>query len=126
MDAVRLLLSAGAVPVFAHPFTMSLGAAELERFVDDLVDAGLKGIEGYHGDWSEAEQAPLRALGEARGLIVSGGSDYHGHMRPDRGMPGGKHGVLTPDGVLDDLKEARATLDRSSRIQARQGGPATR
>jgi predicted metal-dependent phosphoesterase TrpH len=122
VDAVRLLLSAGAVPVFAHPFTMSLGAAELERFVDELIDAGLKGIEGYHGDWSEAEQAPLRALGEARGLIVSGGSDYHGHMRPDRGMPGGTHGVLTPDGVLDELKEVAAANPFSSYAPTPDGG----
>jgi hypothetical protein len=68
----------------------------------------------------------LRALGEARELIVSGGSDYHGHMRPDRGMPGGRHGVLTPDGVLDDLKETRALLDQSNRRDTPHDRPAAR
>jgi predicted metal-dependent phosphoesterase TrpH len=105
-EAVELMVSAGVVPVLAHPFTLNLLAEELERFVDELVDAGLKGIEGYHGDLPEVEQEPYRAIGGARDLIVSGGSDYHGDMRPDRGLPGGKHGVTVPDGVLDELRAA--------------------
>jgi predicted metal-dependent phosphoesterase TrpH len=107
-EATELMARAGVVPVLAHPFTMSLPIEEVERFVDELMDAGLKGIEGYHGDWSLEEQAPLRELGEGKGLIVSGGSDYHGDMRPDRGMPGGKCGVIVPDDVLEKLGAAAA------------------
>lgn len=109
-EAVELMVRAGTVPVLAHPFTMNLGIEELERFVDELVAAGLKGIEGYHGDMPEDQQEPFRALGRAKGLIVSGGSDYHGDMRPDRGLPGGKHNVIVPDQVLDELRAAVAEL----------------
>jgi predicted metal-dependent phosphoesterase TrpH len=103
-EAVRLMLDAGVVPVFAHPFTLNLELDELERFVDELVEAGIRGIEGYHGDWPVDDQQPLRDMAAARGLITSGGSDYHGSMRPDRGLPGGKHGVIVPPGVLDELR----------------------
>jgi hypothetical protein len=109
-EAVELMASAGVVPVLAHPFTLNLPAEDLERFVDELVVAGLKGIEGWHGDLAEVEQEPYRAIGAARGLIVSGGSDYHGDMRPDRGLPGGKHGVTVPDGVLEELRSAAALV----------------
>ena len=109
-EAIELMTSAGVVPVLAHPFTLNLSIDDLERFVDALVEAGLEGIEGYHGDLPEVEQEPYRALGEAKGLIVSGGSDYHGHMRPDRGMPGGKHDVIVPDAVLGQLREASQRL----------------
>ncbi len=112
-DATQLMLSAGVVPVLAHPFTLNLGFEELERFVDVLVDAGLNGIEGYHGDLPEVEQEPYRALGRSHNLIVSGGSDYHGDMRPERGMPGGKHNVVCPDEVLDQLRDAAASLHRN-------------
>jgi predicted metal-dependent phosphoesterase TrpH len=105
-EATELMARAGVVPVLAHPFTLNLPIDELERFVDDLVDAGLKGIEGFHGDWSIEDQAPLRDIGARKGLIVSGGSDYHGDMRPDRGLPGGKCGVAVPDDVLDRLRDA--------------------
>jgi predicted metal-dependent phosphoesterase TrpH len=109
-DAVELMTRAGVVPVLAHPLTLNLEASETERFVSELAEQGLRGIEGYHGDWSEDEQEPLRALGSAKGLIVSGGSDYHGDMRPDRSLPGGKHGVLVPPEVLDELRAASESL----------------
>jgi 3',5'-nucleoside bisphosphate phosphatase len=109
-EAVELMLSAGVVPVLAHPFTLNLGVGDLGRFVDSLLEVGLKGIEGYHGDLPEAEQEPFRALGRQRGLIVSGGSDYHGDMRPDRGLPGGRHHVMCPEEVLDELRDAAGSL----------------
>jgi 3',5'-nucleoside bisphosphate phosphatase len=109
-EAVELMLSAGVVPVLAHPFTLNLGMVDLERFVDSLLEVGLRGIEGYHGDLPEAEQEPFRALGRQRGLIVSGGSDYHGDMRPDRGLPGGRHQVICPVAVLDELRAAAESL----------------
>lgn len=111
-EAVELMLGARTVPVLAHPFTMNLGIDELERFVDELVSAGLKGIEGYHGDMPEDQQEPFRALGRARNLIVSGGSDYHGDMRPDRGLPGGKYNVTVPDSALDEIRSLAGDLPR--------------
>lgn len=109
-EAVELMVRAGTVPVLAHPFTMNLGVEELERFVDDLVAAGLRGIEGYHGDMPEDQQEPFRALGRSKGLIVSGGSDYHGDMRPDRGLPGGKNNVIVPEEVLEELRDVSERL----------------
>ena len=105
-EAVRLMLDANVVPVFAHPFTMNLELEELERFVDELTAAGVRGIEGYHGDWSLEDQRPLRQWAEEKGLIASGGSDYHGSMRPERALPGGKHAVVVPPGALDELRAA--------------------
>jgi predicted metal-dependent phosphoesterase TrpH len=112
--AVELMVSAGVVPVLAHPFTLNLSFEELEGFVDELVGAGLAGIEGYHGDLPEVEQEPFRALGRSRDLIVSGGSDYHGDMRPDRGLPGGKNKVVVPDEVLEQLRSKAAELQRKA------------
>jgi 3',5'-nucleoside bisphosphate phosphatase len=109
-EAVELMLRAGVVPVFAHPFTVQLPDEQLEQFVDELIDAGLRGIEAYHGDWAEAEQEPLRSLARERGMIASGGSDYHGDMRPDRALPGGKFGVAVPPEVLEELRDASGSL----------------
>jgi len=112
-EATELMAGAGAVPVLAHPMTMNISMAEIERFTDELIEAGLKGIEGYHGDYTADEQAPLRDLAARRGLIATGGSDYHGDMRPDRKLPGGKVGTLVPVEVLDQLKSAAAELQNS-------------
>jgi predicted metal-dependent phosphoesterase TrpH len=109
-DAIALMRASGVVPVFAHPLTLNLELPELERFTRELIDAGIEGIEGYHGDWPEGDQAPLRRLGERNGLVVSGGSDYHGDMRPDRSLPGGKHGVIVPDEALAALRQVADEL----------------
>jgi predicted metal-dependent phosphoesterase TrpH len=109
-DAIALMRTAGVVPVFAHPLTLNLELPELERFTRELIDAGIEGIEGYHGDWPEEAQAPLRRLGESNDLVVSGGSDYHGDMRPDRSLPGGKHGVAVPDEALAALRRIAGKL----------------
>jgi len=104
VEAIGLMLSANVVPVLAHPFTLNLDIQDMERFLGELVDAGLKGIEGFHGDLPEVEQEPYRALGRSLGLVISGGSDYHGHMVPSRGLPGGKHNVTVPEEVLAELR----------------------
>lgn len=109
-EAIRLMVAAGVVPVLAHPFTMNLPIEELERWVETLAEAGLRGIEGYHGDLPEVEQEPYRALGSRLGLVVTGGSDYHGDMRPDRGLPGGRHGVRVPEGALEELRAVASQL----------------
>ena len=104
VEAVEIMIEASVVPVLAHPLTMNIEFDAIERFADELAEAGLKGIEGYHGDWTLEEQEPLRTYADRKGLIASGGSDYHGDMRPDRTLPGGKSGVTVPPEVLDEFE----------------------
>jgi 3',5'-nucleoside bisphosphate phosphatase len=111
VEAVELMIESSVVPVLAHPLTMNITFDEIERFADELVEAGLKGIEGYHGDWSLEDQEPLRSYADRKGLIASGGSDYHGDMRPDRRLPGGKFGVTVPEEVLDQLNAVAEELE---------------
>jgi len=111
VEAVELMIDARVVPVLAHPLTMNITFDEIERFTDELAEAGLRGIEGYHGDWTLEEQEPLRTYADRKGLIASGGSDYHGDMRPDRALPGGKSGVTVPPEVLDQLKAVAEELN---------------
>ena len=107
--------------MLAHPLTMNITFDEIERFADELAEAGLKGIEGYHGDWTLEEQEPLRDYADRKGLIASGGSDYHGDMRPDRTLPGGKSGVTVPPEVLDQLKAAAEELNELAMFVTRVG-----
>ncbi|HEX2241593.1 MAG TPA: phosphoesterase, partial [Actinomycetota bacterium] len=112
-DAIELMTLAGVVPVLAHPFTLHLDDVDLAGFVSDLAAAGLAGIEGWHGDRPAEDQRRYRDLAEKLSLIVTGGSDYHGHMRPDRPLRGGKHGVTVPPECLDDLRAAARSMSRA-------------
>jgi hypothetical protein len=45
---------------------------------DELISAGLDGVEVDHRDHSESEKSELIRLAIERDLIVTGSSDYHG------------------------------------------------
>lgn len=85
-DAIRAVREAGGVPVIAHP--KQYGNFEA---IPEWVEAGLAGIEVRHPSHdAEAEEA-ARALAERYGLIMTGGSDFHGfYGETDRFTLGGK------------------------------------
>ncbi len=78
LEAVRLVLAAGGVPVFAHPRAARRGPTVGEDTVAAMAAAGLVGLEVDHPDHLPEERAELRALGADLGLVVTGSSDYHG------------------------------------------------
>ena len=70
----RLVRAAGGVPVLAHPFS----AGGVESVLDRLVPAGLAGMEVDYGEYGPQDREILRQIAARRGLIATGGSDYHG------------------------------------------------
>ena len=76
-EAAGTLRRAGAVPVLAHPGLIRMPEKELLSKIDAWICAGLMGIEAYHPAHSRAEQKTWDSYARARGLLVTGGSDYH-------------------------------------------------
>ena len=73
-EAVELILCANGLPVLAHPFTVT----DPEKLVKELKVAGLTGLEAYYKDASPNDTKNMLQLAQRYGLIVTGGSDYHG------------------------------------------------
>jgi predicted metal-dependent phosphoesterase TrpH len=82
--AIELILAAGGVPVIAHAMTVSRSELMSIDVVEQLVDAGLAGLEIDHRENDEAGKEMLRELASRRDLIVTGSSDYHGDGKPNR------------------------------------------
>jgi 3',5'-nucleoside bisphosphate phosphatase len=83
LRAIALVRAAGGVAVLAHP------RADRALLVDDtqiadLAAAGLAGVEVFHPDQPEAEQASLLGLTRDLGLVATGGSDDHGSLTGHR------------------------------------------
>jgi predicted metal-dependent phosphoesterase TrpH len=105
-DAVHLVLRMHGVPVLAHPTFAEPGrdwTASPEQlvpwpFLERLVQAGLRGLEAYYGDYPADVSARLAGIAAHYGLITTGGSDFHGHEeRPTLGC------ARVPTAVLRDL-----------------------
>ena len=77
-DAIATIKSAGGVAVIAHPFASRRGQILTADSFQDLVAAGLDGIEVHHRDQNAAEQQVLIEIARELHLVTTGASDYHG------------------------------------------------
>jgi predicted metal-dependent phosphoesterase TrpH len=105
---IQRIISGGGQAVLAHPVRLGMrDPASEESFIDNLGDAGLKGIEVYHSDHSESDQARYREIARKLALAVTGGSDFHGDIKPGVALGSGVGGSLNiPKSVLDELRKA--------------------
>ena len=94
-EAIRLILDAGGVPVWAHP---PLGA--LYRLLPAFIELGLKGVEVYRPRSTPRHVKKLAQAAQTAGLLMTGGSDWHD---PDRGDALGSFFVTEEDvgGLLE-------------------------
>jgi len=102
--ALRLLRASGALPVLAHPGIIRTDAAGLEHIVRDAARAGLAGIECYYPLHDAETVARCLGLAEKYGLVPTGGSDYHGSVKPKARLGVGSLGEPVSDEVLRDLR----------------------
>ncbi|MGE5653839.1 MAG: PHP domain-containing protein [Bacillota bacterium] len=97
-DAIAAIHGAGAVSVVAHP-----GLIGNDEVVRTLVKGGVMGLEVYHTEHGAEDVERYERMARDAGLLITGGSDYHG--------PGGKeHGEMgmpeVPNQLACNLLEA--------------------
>ena len=83
-ESIRMIHRAGGMAVLAHPMEIRDGDEPEEVFVKRLsaviksmMDMGIDGIECYHPSATADQAMTLRDFAKKRGLIVTGGSDFH-------------------------------------------------
>jgi len=80
-EAIRLIIDAGGVPVLAHPGLIEFQHPhDLDTFVNMLVEDGLAGIEVYYPGHDSALRRYLSEIVHRKGLVATGGSDFHGRF----------------------------------------------
>ncbi|MEE1649287.1 PHP domain-containing protein [Brachybacterium sp. J144] len=82
--AVRAIREAGGVAIAAHPASGTRDAEVPASVLEDMIGAGLAGIEVDHREHDEPERRRLGEFARSQGLLVTGGSDYHGAGKPNR------------------------------------------
>jgi len=102
--ALEIIVGAGGVPVLAHP---SLFTIREEKNFEDLVvvlkDMGLKGIEAYYPEHSKDKTSYYIEIARKYGLLITGGTDFHGSLKPDIGMGSGRGNFHVPYSLYENL-----------------------
>ncbi|MBR5970676.1 MAG: PHP domain-containing protein [Lachnospiraceae bacterium] len=107
-EAVELILSAGGVPVLAHPMLYKLTKAQLTELAKELKAAGLVGIEAVYSTHTQEEERCVRAIAKETGLLVSGGSDFHGANKPGLDLGRGYGSLFVAESILEELRRKKA------------------
>lgn len=104
--AIKMILEAGGVPVIAHPTLYKLKVKALDQLVEELTEAGLKGIEGLYSMYDPHEVSYLKKMAIKHNLIITGGSDYHGENKPYIDLCVGRGKLYIDDSLLGPLRQA--------------------
>lgn len=107
VQAVHLIYRTGGIPVLAHPLLYHLAEADLCGLVTSLKKAGLMGIEAVYSTHSVLEENLVRRLAKQYGLLISGGSDFHGSNKPRIDLGTGRGNLRIPYHILNNLRSRR-------------------
>ena len=117
-DAITEIRRTGGVAVLAHPMTVSDDRRELRRVVSELAALGLDGLEVFNNMCYKDDMLFLEFLCGEFGLLMTGGSDFHG-FEDDVAIGIGRGGLA----VSHRLAEAVKALADSRRVAPPENRP---
>jgi predicted metal-dependent phosphoesterase TrpH len=83
-NAIGMITAAGGVAALAHPFSLEYtSAGHLRMILQQLRDLGLSALEVYYPEHPPEKQKIYKELAQELGLLMTGGSDYHGVIKPE-------------------------------------------
>ena len=100
-EAIDIILSAGGIPVLAHP-----AGTKVDELIPQLVKNGLMGLEAYDAINPPSVARYYISLAKKYGLLVTGGSDCHGKVKGEMRL--GR--VKAPYEIVERLKVAKRNL----------------
>jgi predicted metal-dependent phosphoesterase TrpH len=115
-EAIHFIREAGGVAVLAHPNTLGVnGSKALEVLLLQLIREGLEGIEVYYPEHSPFETAQYKFLAEKQGLVITGGTDYHGIEGNELDIGVGRGDLNLPYSIIENLSAVRNRSGRQER-----------
>ncbi len=108
-DSINLIHSAGGVAVLAHPYQLKpLTMEDQDRLIGELAALGLDGVEAIYSRHSKEQREAYSRIAERHGLLVTGGSDFHGSYKPDINIVKGLGDLEVPYSLIEGLKNRAA------------------
>jgi 3',5'-nucleoside bisphosphate phosphatase len=102
--SVERIRQSGGIASLAHPVRVN---GDVPVLLPELCEAGLNAIEAYHSDHGPEEVDLYVGLARKYGILVTGGSDFHGAVKPGVRLGTGSDGNLSvPREVLERMKAA--------------------
>ncbi len=106
---INIIRAAGGVPVLAHPSLLNIeNNQKLDVLLQNLMKIGLAGIEVYYPGHSPQKIRQYTELAGKFGLLMTGGTDFHGTITPQIKMGSGNGSLFIPYLLYEKLLGAQA------------------
>ena len=105
-EIIQWITEAGGIPVLAHPYWEGYNKEESAMACQTLVEQGLQGLEVFYGSFSARQVSFNLGLARHFDLLMTGGSDFHGTLKPDIALGKGRGSLHVPPKVAEKLKVA--------------------
>ena len=106
-QAMACIALGKGVPVLAHPMLYQLHEEKMDMLLTELKALGLVGIETLYSENSLEEEERTRKLAEKYGLFLTGGSDFHGTIKPHIQLGIGKGNLRIPEEFVTHIQNAK-------------------
>ena len=100
-EGVRRIQDAGGITSLAHPVRVP---GDLTTVLPELCAVGLDAIEVYHSDHSRDQTELFLSLAARHGLLITGGSDFHGSAKPGIALRTGRGNLDIQHGLWETLR----------------------
>ena len=105
--AIDILNREGATVILAHPFTLEISESQLRRELVRLKELGLHALEAHYPEHTPGQTTLYLQLCREYDLLVSGGSDFHGSVKPDILLGRGRSNLSLPYDLVQAMKDRR-------------------
>jgi predicted metal-dependent phosphoesterase TrpH len=102
-EAIAMIREAGGIAVLAHPAGLDPSLSSIPDLLRALQPLGLQGVEAFYPTHSSSDIRKLKNMTETMGLLVTGGTDFHGDLRSATPL-GGTRKFRVPASLLEPLK----------------------
>jgi len=103
-DAIRWIKVMGAAAVLAHPL-LNLDSDQMQVFLPQAKDAGLDAMETLYPEYPDSMTRTAASLAKKYGILPSGGSDYHGDVKPGLALGTGYGDLAVPLSYLHAIRQ---------------------
>ena len=102
---LKMIQASNGISVLAHPIRYGLDIRGIERLIIKLSNMGLNGIEAQYSSYNKINEIELTNLAKKYNLKITGGSDFHGAIKPHINLGDGTEKTIIPYAILDKLEQ---------------------
>lgn len=104
VEAIGLIRQTGGIPVLAHPVYTARIKEPFEQICATLKGFGLMGIESIYSSHNQQQTDRYCSISREQGLLVTGGSDFHGEAKPNLLVGTGYGNLEVPADLLEPMR----------------------